>query len=196
MAAAARPRRSHPRRCDRCSRSTTAPRRAAARCCSATRSRRGKLVASVDGLNLYASGVMADRAHLERTARYVLRPPFCARTVCPAARRAHHLRMKKPDRRGNTVLVLDAMALMARLAALIPAPRRQTHRLFGVLGPASTLRRHIVPVPTHRQGRAEGHSHDEQPPDYKQRIPWAELLRRTFDVDALECPRWREDCGW
>ncbi|MEW5855757.1 MAG: transposase, partial [Myxococcota bacterium] len=152
---------------------------------------RGKQVASVDGLNLYASGVMADRADLERTARYLLRPPFALGRFAQRPDGLITYRMKKPDRRGNTVLVLDAMALMARLAALIPAPRRQTHRLFGVLGPASMLRRHIVPVPTHRQGRAEGHSHDEQPPAYKQRIPWAELLRRTFDVDALECPR----CG-
>ena len=99
-------------------------------------------------------------------------------------------RMKKMDRRGNTVLVLSPDELMMRLASLIPIPRRQTHRLFGVFGARSKLRTRIVNKVTRRRPRGCREEHPATEP-YRHAIPWRDLLKRVFGVDALKCNK----CG-
>ena len=47
----------------------------------------------------------------------------------------------------------------------------------------------MVPKPTHRK---RGHAHPEQPTTMTPTaspVKWAELLKRVWDLDALECPR-------
>jgi len=85
---------------------------------------------------------------------------------------------------------MDPLSLLCRLAASVPPPRFHTVKYAGVLAPASSWRSRLA-----RQAR--GCAFDE-PGAGKPRIPragahghipWAELLRRTFAVDVLECPR-------
>ena len=151
---------------------------------------RARLVANAGGLNVYASPIVGgkDREGLERLVSYLLRPPFATSRFFLRDDGLVGYRMKKADRKGNTVLVMDPVQLLGRLAALIPAPRRQTHRLFGVLGAASKIRSQIVPKATHRKP-AKASVNDDDPPAYKQVIDWAELLQRTFLIDPLCCPR-------
>ena len=88
---------------------------------------------------------------------------------------------------------MDPMTFLSRLAALVPPPRRHTLTYHGVLAAAAARREEIVP----------GHDEGEQPRPPRtasaspplarnrlrpERIPWAELLRRTFLADVLACP--------
>ena len=95
---------------------------------------------------------------------------------------------------------------MAKLAALIPPPRFNTVRYHGVLAAAASLRSSIVPEgpgPDETALCHEGCAGSapvsppalEQPPNPAPRRPprprnysWAELMRRVFAVDVLECP--------
>src|SRR3990170_5775235 len=93
------------------------------------------------------------------------------------------------------------MELMERLAALVPPPRFNVQRFYGVLAPASTFRPLIVPedktaiAPTHPgcPARIETSKTDAVRPKSKRRknYSWAQLLKRVFELDVLSCPR----CG-
>jgi hypothetical protein len=77
--------------------------------------------------------------------------------------------LRKPDRHGRTKLVVTPDQLMARLSALIPAPR-------------SPLRRRVVPPTALPTTSATGTT---------TRTPWAQLVKRVFGDDTDSCPR----CG-
>lgn len=54
-------------------------------------------------------------------------------------------RLKRGWRNGTTDVVFEQQDLIAKLAALVPAPRGHFVRYHGVLGPAATWRPLIVP---------------------------------------------------
>ena len=57
------------------------------------------------------------------------------------------LEFKKPWSDGTTSIELQPLALVARLAALVPPPRRHLTRYSGVLSSHSSLRSQCVPAP-------------------------------------------------
>jgi len=85
--------------------------------------RRG--VAQYAGFSLHAGiGVEADqREKLERLARYVSRPPVSVERLSLTAKGQVRYRLKTPYRDGTTDIVLEPLDFIARLAALVPAPR-------------------------------------------------------------------------
>ncbi len=153
---------------------------------------RGGLVARVDGLNLYASDAIpaGDRELLEKLCRYLLRGPLTLGRLQQRDDGMLTYRMKKADRRGNTVLVLTPMQLMMRLCSLIPAPRHPTRRCFGIIAPGAKDRKRVVPRPTARK-KARCSDDDKPRPPVQSPVKWSELLRRVWGLDALGCAR----CG-
>jgi len=77
---------------------------------------------------------------------------------------------------------------LCRLATSVPPPRFHTVKDAGGLASASPWRKRIGPRPAkpHEPAKAD----DEPAPKRKRGgyRPWAELLRRTFASDVLECP--------
>jgi hypothetical protein len=83
-----------------------------------------------------------DRAALERLLRYCARPPFAMERLRKEGtalvyRCAKQHSVPTSDKRGAKVdeLTLTPLELIARIAALVPAPRIHRHRYFGVLAP-------------------------------------------------------------
>jgi hypothetical protein len=90
-----------------------------------------------------------------------------------------------------TQLVLEPHELLRRLAALAPAPYTHLVRYHGAFANRSTVRRRL-PSPPVSEGTgagAAGNATGSPPPPRRGRLPWAQLLRRVFGVDALRCPR-------
>jgi hypothetical protein len=77
---------------------------------------------------------------------------------------------------------------MERLAAQIPKPRVNLVLYAGVLAPNAKLRaevvRHARPEPVHQAPATDTQTRAE-------RETWSELMRLTFGLDVLACPR----CG-
>jgi hypothetical protein len=87
---------------------------------------------------------------------------------------------------------------MQRLAALVPRPRLHLIRYHGVLAPNAKLRARVVPQQTPALGHAAteveaGARYEEVEPvrARSQRMGWARLLKRVFDIDMRRCPK----CG-
>lgn len=160
--------------------------------------------AAAMGFTLHADVAVParDRRRLERLCRYVARPPVATDRLerLPDGRLLYHLRHRWRD--GTTQIVFEPHQLLAHLVPLIPAPRAHQVRYHGVLAPCTGWRDRVVPLgraPARPHGpRAALHRNEETGPGGSagnsrsmRRYPWANLLRRVFALDILECP----DCG-
>ena len=83
---------------------------------------------------------------------------------------------------GTTSIELSPLALIARLAALVPPPRRHTTRYFGVLSSHAISRSEVVPAPA-TPPPAPGEQ--DKPKRRSRYIRWSELLRRVFGIEIL-----------
>lgn len=171
----------------------------------------GPRCASVSGFSVHANVCVPARARrqLEKLCRYAARPPVATErlSLLPDGRLLYRLRHRWRD--GTTHVVFEPLELVEKLAALVPPPRFNLVRYHGILAPAARWRRDIVPKGSvaeagdcHPHSGCAARSSKRKPPEgqcqKEQRIPsrprnysWAELMRRVFAIDVLECDR----CG-
>ncbi len=131
-----------------------------------------------------------DRKRLERLLRYQLRPALSNERLEQLSDGQYAVRLKRPYSDGTTHIVMDGPTLIERLVALIPRPRMNLVRYFGVFAPRSRLRSAVIPEPpeqeccgpdtTNAEAAADGSPHAKN-----RRTDWARLLKRVFDVDVL-----------
>jgi hypothetical protein len=158
---------------------------------AATRLERGgQLCARLDGFDLHGQLAFGagERARIERLVRYCARPPLADERLQKLPDGRYLLTLKTRWRDGTTHLRFDPIELMERLAAQIPKPRINLVLYAGVLAPNAKFRaevvRHARPAPPPDSPPSETQTRAE-------RETWAELMRVTFQIDVLACPR----CG-
>jgi len=166
--------------------------------------------AAVGGFNLHANVAIGarDRERIERLLRYAARPALALDrlTKLPNGRLAYSL--KRQWSNGATDVIFEPQDFIAKLAALVPAPRVHLTRFHGILAPAAKWRAAIIPTPAEPDVPssavpAPSPSIDEnitasaEPAGTTaKRSPgrnysWAVLMMRVFKLDVLEC----ENCG-
>ena len=100
---------------------------------------------------------------------------------------------------GTVAVEMDPLSLLCRLAASVPPPRHHIVKYAGVLASASPWRPRIGPRPKPAPTidapgcAAPAEVQQDREPAAPKRThgtyrAWADLLRRTFQVDVLECP--------
>jgi hypothetical protein len=139
---------------------------------------------TVMGFNLHASEATEadDRQSLERTLRYMGRPPLSADRLKMAPDGNNLiLTLKTPWRDGSSKILMTPLDLLERLVALIPPPRKNQIRYHGFFGPNAKLREDLLPS---AQGSPDGGSSTKI-----YRPKFARLMARVFDIDILQCPR-------
>jgi hypothetical protein len=149
------------------------------------------LCASLDGFTLHAAtraGAL-DVAGREALLRYVLRPPIAQERVEHRQDGLVRIALKRAYADGTVAVDMDPLSLLCRLATSVPPPRFHTVKYAGVLAPASPWRARIGPRPKPAKeldSTGEGQVPKRAKGTYR---AWADLLRRTFAVDVLECPK-------
>ncbi len=168
----------------------------------------GPRCATLAGFSLHADVAVPakDRARLERLCRYAARPALATDRLSRLPDGRLSYRLKRPWRNGATEVVFEPEDLVARLAALVPAPRAHLVRYQGVFGPAAAWRAGVVPEVRTQTARSSVVRADAEPAEYadapleiesQKRISparnysWSQLMRRVFLVDVLQCDR----CG-
>jgi len=143
---------------------------------------KGVLCGQAHAFNLQAATRVAanDKPGRERLCRYILRPPLANDRLHILADGNVRLDFKKPWSDGTSSVALAPLALIARLAALVPSPRRHRTRYCGVLASHARLRSQVVP----KAGPEAEATPAEKPARKSRYIPWAELLRRTFAIEV------------
>jgi hypothetical protein len=154
------------------------------------------LVANNSGFSLHA-GVASkaqEREKLEKICRYIARPALSEERLSTNVRGEIIYRLKKPWSDGTLAVKFTPMEFMERLAALIPRPKIHLTRYHGVLAPHYKFRKQIVPADSKAKTDSlksmasnDKKSHAKKP----NRIPWAKLLKRVFDIDITFCPKCR-----
>jgi hypothetical protein len=162
--------------------------------------------AAVGGFSLHANILIPshDRLRLEKLCRYAGRPPVATERLSALSDGRLLYRLKRRWRDGTTHIILAPLEMLEKLSALVPPPRFNLVRFHGVLAPAAGWRAMIVPAPDadsespHLGCPAKApvplseNRHAESEPKMRPRnYSWAQLMRRVWDIDVLECPR----CG-
>ena len=173
--------------------------------------------ASVAGFSLHANTAVpaGDRQRLERLCRYCARPPIAMERLEPIADGRLLYRFKRPWRDGTTHVVFQPLELLEKLAAIVPAPKTHLVRYSGILGPAAAWRSLIVPAESEAESASTIHpccvetsagatnsvaaasvvaSAGPTPmlspaTRHGRNYTWAELMKRVWALDVLECPR-------
>jgi hypothetical protein len=163
----------------------------------------GPCHAHAGGFDLHA-GLMVragQRDRLERLCRYTLRPPLAQERLQRTSEGEIWLTLRHRWADGTTHLrfdPLELLELLERLAVLTPRPRVNLILYYGVLAPRAAWRSALVPViaddvdasDAEVSGELDGKA-SRAPASRAGAYQWAELMRRTFGVDVLACPR----CG-
>jgi hypothetical protein len=145
------------------------------------------------GFNLHADVRVAahDRDALERLGRYIARPAISHDRLSRNPDGDVVLTFKRPWDDGTTAHVLTPLEFIARLAAIVPRPRRHLLHFHGVFAPAARLRARVVPAPAPTPDRRPLLPASVLVPRRSPWIPWSDLLWRVFEVDGRACP----SCG-
>jgi hypothetical protein len=180
---------------------------------------RGPRQAHLEGFDLHADIAVAadDRGALERLARYVLRPPVAQDRLALTPEGQVVLTLKGAWADGTTHLLFEPIEFLEKLAVLTPRPRINLVIYHGILAPHARARAQAVargPAPSAgeppasevaggdasaRAGEPGGVATPEasldenrpRRPEKPRDWAWADLMRRVFDLDVLQCPR----CG-
>lgn len=144
---------------------------------------------TVMGFNLHASKPIEapDRLGLERQLRYMGRPPISEGRLEQASDGHIVVRFKKAWRNGTNSIVLTANEFLERLVALVPPPRKNMVRYYGVFGSNSKLRKSLVSLLPQKEPEKAPTAASDKPSGY--RINFAKLMLRVYDIDILACPR-------
>jgi hypothetical protein len=147
---------------------------------------KGALCGQTHGFNLQAATRLAanDKDGRERLCRYILRPPLANHRLSILDDGNVHLEFKRPWSNGTSSVDLAPLALIARLAALVPPPRRHTVLYCGVLSSHASARKEVVPAAPVPTPPAATKDKPKRRPKY---IRWSDLLRRVFGIETI-CP--------
>ena len=166
---------------------------------------RGQRCVSIGGVSLHANVAVParDRQRLERLCRYAARPPIATERLSRLDDGRLLYELKHCWRDGTTHIGFEPLEFLEKLAALVPPPRFNLVRYHGVLAPAARHRKRVVPagstqgketelarIKCTRKPASGGDSQVEESRanSRSRNYSWAELMRRVFEVDVLECP--------
>jgi hypothetical protein len=159
----------------------------------------GPCHANVDGFDLHA-GIMVpagQRQRLERLCGYTLRPPIALTRLRVDGEGQVWLTLRHQWSDGTTHLRFDPVELLERLAVLIPRPRINLVLYYGLLAPRAPWRAAVVASAGSEWSDASAvrpvanEGNDSAGRRRPRGYLWAELMRRTFGIDVLDCQR----CG-
>ena len=106
-----------------------------------------KMTVDAYGMQLHAAVRVSakNRSALERVCRYLLRPPFAHDAIEALSDGRVRVHFKAPTRSGRRHSDMSRDTFVARLAALVPPPRFNLVRYYGVLASQHRLRDALRP---------------------------------------------------
>ena len=132
------------------------------------------------------------RARLEQVCRYVLRPPVASDRLAVAGDGRVLVTLRHPWADGTSVVALDPLTFLGRLAVLVPRPRINLLLYQGVLAARSAWRAEVVRLAVAPEAAGVGPAAAQPEPgaphfSLARGLRWADLMRRIFAFDVLAC---------
>jgi ribosomal protein S27E len=150
-------------------------------------------LANTSGFSLHA-GVFANADEpekLERLCRYISRPAISEQRLSMTQHGKVRYELKTPYRDGTTHVFFDPIDFIGKLIALIPPPRLNLTRFFGVFAPNSNLRAQVTASQRGKNSPKLANKEDKQSnkPYHARGMSWAMRLKRVFNIDITECEK-------
>ena len=147
--------------------------------------------ANVEGFSLNGRVVIPsnDRKKLEKLIRYMARGPIATERLTESFSNTLLYKMKTPWKDGTTHVSFSPLDFIARLVALIPPPRVNMIRYHGVFAPNFKARQEIVPQKKPPIQNCADINPLASSKRRRERMRWAEMLKRTFEIDVTVCPK-------
>jgi hypothetical protein len=128
-----------------------------------------------------------------------MRPPLAQEQLRLLPNNLVRIELKRAFRDGTVAIDLDPLSLLCRLAASVPPPGFHLVHYAGVLGAASKMRALVIPPPPDELSSTSNCAHSARPITHRDAEewlenqshyrPWAELMKRAFEIDVLQCPQ-------
>jgi hypothetical protein len=150
-------------------------------------------LANTSGFSLHA-GVFANADEpekLERLCRCISRPAISEQRLSMTQHGKVRYELKTPYRDGTTHVFFDPLDFIGKLSALIPPPRLNLTRFFGVFAPNSNLRAQVTASQRGKNSPRitnQGNEQSDKPYQAKS-MTWAQRLKRVFNIDISECEK-------
>jgi hypothetical protein len=150
-------------------------------------------LANTSGFSLHA-GVFANADEpdkLERLCRYISRPAISEQRLSMTQHGKVRYQLKTPYRDGTTHIFFNPIDFIGKLAALIPPPRLNLTRFYGVFAPNSNLRAQVTASQRGKNSPKLINKKDSQSdkPYHARSMSWAQRLKRVFNIDITECEK-------
>jgi ribosomal protein S27E len=147
-------------------------------------------LAQIDGFSLHA-GVFADTHQaqkLERLCRYIARPAVSEKRLSLTATGNIRYELKTPYKDGTTHVFFSPFDFISKLAALVPPPRLNLTRFYGVFAPNSNVRARVTASQRGKKSpRLAEQLKDPEQPYHARSMSWAQRLKRVFNIDITVC---------
>jgi len=87
-------------------------------------------------------------------------------------------------------VLFEPLDFMAKLAALVPPPRLNLTRFYGVFAPNATVRAEATASKRGKNSpKLDDSLKDKDKPYYAKSMSWAQRLKRVFNIDITQCER-------
>lgn len=147
-------------------------------------------LAQIGGFGLHA-GVFADTHQtdkLERLCRYIARPAVSEQRLSLIDFGKVRYELKTPYRNGTTHVFFSPLDFIGKLAALVPPPRLNLTRFYGVFAPNTKERAEVTASQRGKNSpRLAEHLHESDKPYHARSMSWAQRLKRVFNIDIIQC---------
>lgn len=131
------------------------------------------------------------RKKLEQAIRYMARGPIAQERMTETYNNLILYQLKTPWKNGITHFSYSELDFIARLVALIPPPKMNMIRYHGVFSPNFKHRNKIVPAKkvVNVKNTEEKSKNASNSKVKTERLRWAEMLKKTFEIDFTICPK-------
>lgn len=126
------------------------------------------------------------RKKLEYLIRYMARGPIAQERMSETDHGQILYKLKTSWRNGTTHVSFSGLDFIARLVALMPPPKMNMIRYHGVFAPNFKNRSQIV---LKIETTTSKHEPTKNTKAKAERLRWAEMLKKTFEIDVTICPK-------
>ncbi|WP_370545322.1 transposase [Glaciecola sp. MH2013] len=147
-------------------------------------------LAKIAGFSLHA-GVFADTHQsdkLERLCRYIARPAVSEKRLSLTSTGNVRYELKTPYTDGTTHVFFSPTDFVGKLAALVPPPRLNLTRFYGVFASNANVRAQVTASQRGKNSpHLAEHLNDSNKPYHARSMSWAQRLKRVFNIDITQC---------
>ena len=147
-------------------------------------------LAKISGFSLEARVFAHENepAKLERICRYVARPAISEERLSLTSTGKIRYELKTPYHDGTTHVFFEPLDFMAKLATLVPPPRLNLVRFFGVFAPNACVRAEVTASKRGKNSpKLDESLKDADRPYHARSMNWAQRLKRVFNIDITQC---------